>query len=301
MKEKNLAINVTPKQKSDTKYSDTFIRALFQDKKRAIELCNAVTGSNYAIHTEVMLCNLDHTLLKRYNDLAFAIDDQLLFMVEHQSTISPNLPLRFLSYLTDILYSWFVKVDELYGKKLCQIPTPKLYVLYNGMEPLKEKTLKLSDAFHIKEDEPCLELEVEVIDVNYASGHEVLQRSESLKGYAYLIDQIRIYMGQGLVRDTAISMAIDRCIEQNVLSEFLQEHYLEVAKMLSWEYDQEAEFRIIRREAKEEGIEQGIEEGAEIKAIEIARSLLKSGMTVNEVSKHSNLSVEIVKSLIIKF
>ena len=139
MQVKNLILNTSPKSKSDIKYRNTLIRALFQDEKRAIELCNAVTGSDYPEGTKVELCDLDNSLVWRYNDLAFAIDDQLLFMIEHQSSISPNLPLRFLSYVTDILYSWFVKVDELYGKKLYQIPIPKCYVLYNGVEQLKEK------------------------------------------------------------------------------------------------------------------------------------------------------------------
>jgi len=50
----------------------------------------------------------------------------------------------------------------------------------------------------------------------------VLNKSESLKGYAYLIEQIRIYMNQGLSRDKAIQAAIKYCIETNVLAKFLR-------------------------------------------------------------------------------
>jgi len=301
MQSNDSILNAAPKSKSDIKYRNTFIRTLFQDEKRAIELCNAITGSNYPENTKIEICDLDNSLVWRYNDLAFAIDNQLLFMVEHQSSISPNLPLRFLSYITDIYYSWFVKTDELYSKKLYKIPTPKCYVLYNGIAPLKEKTLKLSDAFYIN-DEVSLELTVEMIDVNYKTGSTILQKSESLEGYAYLIDQIRKNMTQGLARDEAISVAIDYCIENGILSDFLQRHYAEVAKMINLQYNQEAEFEIIRQEAKEEGIAEGVARGigrgASEKATEIAKSLLKSGMSIEDVAKHSTLSLDVIKKLL---
>jgi len=210
------------KEKSAVQYRDTLIRTLFKEKGRAIELCNAVTNSDYSDDVDVQLCDLDSSLLLRYNDLAFAIDGQLLFMVEHASGISPNLPIRFLSYITDILYMWFVETDKLYGNTLRKIPAPKCYVLYNGIEPLKEEVLKLSDAFYINDGQTSLELEVIIIDVNYCNENEVLAKSESLKGYAYLIDQIRLNNARGYNQDQAISIAIDLCIQENILSEFLK-------------------------------------------------------------------------------
>ena len=281
------AVKVLPKQKSDTKYRDTLIRTLFQDEKRAIELCNAVTGSEYAEDTDVQVCDLNNSLVWRYNDLAFAIDGKLLVMVEHQSTINPNLPVRFFSYLHDILHTWFIRVDELYDKGLHDIPEPEFFVLYNGSEPLQEKTLRLSDAYGGKRKSGLkkLELIVEIIDVNYTTGHEILQRSESLRGYSYLIDQIQIGLKQGLTRDQAISTAIDLCIKEDVLSDFLLKNYAEVAKMINWEYNQEAEFNAIRREAREEGMNM------------IVKSFLQSGMSAEDIAKYSNLSLEVVESL----
>jgi len=290
----------TSKQKSEAQYGDTLIKALFRDEKRAIELCNAVTGSNYSEDTNVQLCELDNSLVRRYNDLAFAIDKQLLFMIEHQSGISPNLPLRFLSYITDILYSWFVRVDELYGKKLYKIPAPKCYVLYNGTQALKEKTLKLSEAFYINDEKVSLELIVEIIDVNYSNGSEVLQKSKSLEGYSYLMDLIRRNLKEGLTRDKAISLAIDYCIKNEVLSEFLQENYSEVGKMINLQYNKEAEFEIIRQEAKEEG---RLEERAKAEAekleekIKIVKKLLKMNLTTEQIVEATGLAVEDIEKL----
>ncbi len=49
------------------------------------------------------------------NDLSFLIDAQLS-LYEHQSTYSPNLPLRFLLYLADLL-SGMNRDENLYGRK----------------------------------------------------------------------------------------------------------------------------------------------------------------------------------------
>jgi len=305
--------NQAPKQKSSTTYRDTILRKLCQDETRAIELCNAVTGSNYSEDSKVLLCDLDSSLVWRYNDVAIAVEDELLFMVEHQSSISRNLPLRFLSYATDILYSWFVQTDKLYPNKLHKIPTPRFYVLYNGATPLKETKLKLSTAFEVEGGENSLELIVHIIDVNYTNGNEVLNKSNLLRGYSYLIEQIRDYMRQGLTRDKAIQASIKHCIENDVLSEFLKTYYEEVAKMLNLQYDQEAEFRALRQEAREEGLkegreegreqgieqgrEQGIEQGIEQEKLETARKLLAKGMSVENILEVTNLPLKTIENL----
>ena len=329
MKMEIIKADVEEKEKSKKQYRDTVIRTLFKDKSRAIELCNALTGSNYTDDIDIQLCDLDHSLLLRYNDLAFAIDGQLLFMVEHQTEISPNLPLRYLSYITDILFTWFVETEKLYGRTLRKIPAPKCYVLYNGDKPLKVETLKLSDAFHLNDGQTSLELEVTVIDVNYCDENEVLAKSTTLKGYSYLMDQIRINKSKGYSRDKAISLAIDFCIRENILSEFLNQNYKEVAKMLNWQYDQEAEFRVIRQEGHaeghasgleeghasglkeghasglkeghasglEEGHASGLEEGLQQKAIEIAKNGLTNNIPPETISIMTDLSISEIEEI----
>ena len=76
-----------------------------------------------------------------------------------------------------------------------------------------------------------------------------------------------------MTRDKAIVTAIDTCIDLDVLTEFLTEHYAEVSKMLNWEYDAEAEKRVITEEA----IEQGRQEGAE----QLAK-LINEGVPLDE-------------------
>lgn len=65
-------------------YKDTVFRKLFHDEKRAIELCNAVAGTNYPDDVPVEIYSLDSgSLLARYNDVAFSIDNEVIVMCEH--------------------------------------------------------------------------------------------------------------------------------------------------------------------------------------------------------------------------
>ena len=282
------------KQKSDLKYKDTLFRTLFREKDRAIELCNAVAGTNYPKDASVVVCDLENSLFRRYNDLALAFEDQLIFMYEHQSSINPNMPLRFLSFITDALYTWFVDTNEIYRSTVLKIPAPQFYVLYNGKKELKQDMLKLSDAFKIKPVGPSMDLAVKVLDVNYDSGCEALNKSTSLNGYAYLIAQIRNYESKGIGRDLAINEGIQKCIDEGILVDFLREKFEEVAKMLAWEYNQDAEFRIIREEAREEGREEGREETK----IETVLAMIKKGFDALLIAEITKMPIEWVRKII---
>jgi predicted transposase YdaD len=121
-----------------------------------------------------------------------------------------------------------------------------------------------------------MELIANVININL-SNSAVLSRSTTLHGYAFLIEEVRKNQQNGMTRDKAISVAIDLCISLNILAEFLTEHYMEVKKMLNWEYNADAERRIIREEGKEEGKQEGIQQGVELLA-----KLLREGLSLDE-------------------
>ena len=241
-------------QKVGRKYKDTLFRMLFQDSKNFLELYNAVADEHFPEDTVVTMYS-SNEILARFNDVAAGIGDQLIIFYEHQSTISRNMPLRLLSYATDILHSYVVDRDKLYSSTQVMIPTPRFFVLYNGTQRLTEDVLKLSDAFINHDFEPEMELVARIIDINIGSGNVVLNRSTTLQGYAFLIDEIRKNQLTGMLRDKAITTAIDTCISLNILTEFLTEHYMEVKKMLNWEYDADAEKRVLREEAIQQGID----------------------------------------------
>ena len=248
------------KQKTGRQFKDTLFRALFDDSERFLELYNAVANEHYPADTIITPCP-SNDLLAKFNDLAACIGDQLVVFFEHQSTISKNMPLRLLSYVTDILYLHIVDRDKLYGKTQLMIPTPKFYVLYNGQQRLDTSVVKLSDAYISHDPDPAMEITAKIVDINLSSGETALDRSVTLHGYSLFIEKIRGYQLAGMTRDKAIVTAINECIKENILTEFLTEHYTEVIKMLNWEYDPEVERRVLDEEAREEGLKRGLEEG----------------------------------------
>jgi len=269
----------TIEQRSDRKFKDTFFRTLFHDEERALELCNAVEGTSYPKGTPVQFFSQgDKSLTRRNNDLAVVINNQLLSLKDHQGSINPNMPLRFLPFMTDILYTWIKDKRELYKNKLVTIPTPKFYVLYNGKDKLKHDVLRLSDAFRFDDHSFSMELIVKVIDINYNKGNIVLQKSPSLDGYSYLIEQIREHMNAGASRDQAITRSVKHCIEKGVLADFLEKHYKEVCDMLTWECTFEDELEVRYEEGDENGF------------LRAAKKLLNKGMSLQDVINMLELS-----------
>jgi len=259
-------------QKANREYKDTVFRTLFGDAKHFLELYNAVADEHYPADTPVEPCP-SNDLLAKFNDVAACIGNQLIVFFEHQSSRSVNMPLRLLSYATDMFNLHIIDKDKLYGNTQVKIPTPKFYVVYNGEQSFGTKELRLSDAFIIEESEPALELIAKVVDINPNSGEAALTRSTTLQGYSHLIGEIRNNEISGMARDKAIACAIDFCIDNDILAEFLTEHYQGVSKMLNWEYDADAEKRVLKKEA----IEEGRAEGAELLA-----KMLKEGIPLDE-------------------
>ena len=276
LKGRRIVMESISSQKIGRQYKDTLFRSLFGESKSFLELYNAVADEHFPYDTEVRPCP-SNDLLAKFNDLAACIGDQLVVFFEHQSTISKNMPLRLLSYVTDILNLHIVDKDKLYGNTQVMIPKPKFYILYNGEQKLGSRVMKLSEAFRTQDSEPALELTAQVIDINLNSGDVALNRSTTLQGYSFLIEEIRRNQLSGLNRDKAIIKAIDSCIAQDILTEFLNEHYLEVKKMLNWEYDADAERRVLTEEAIQQGLQQGQQQGAEMIV-----KMVKEGIPIDE-------------------
>jgi len=266
----------TDRQKTGHNYKDTLFRALFGEEKNFLELYNAVADEHLPDDTTVTPCP-SNDLLAKFNDLAACIGDQLVVFYEHQSTLSRNMPLRLLSYVTDILYSHIVDSSRLYGNTQVKIPTPKFFILYNGEQKLDTHVLKLSDAFISQDSEPAMELTAKIVDINLNSDETALNRSATLLGYSFLIEEVRKNQHKGMIRDKAIATAIDSCIKQDVLTGFLSERYTEVTNMLNWEYDADVEKRVLAEEAVEQGLQLGLQQGAEKLA-----ELIREGMPLDE-------------------
>ena len=196
--------------------------------------------------------------------------DSYLNLYEHQSTYSPNMPLRDLFYIAKELQG---QVDhrDLYRNTLIKIPTPRFLVFYNGSEEQAEKKyLRLSDAFQKSMDDPDLELVVTMLNINLGKNKKLLEQCQTLKEYAIYVKKVRTYAKSMKNVEKAVDCAVTECINEGILREFLLRNRKEAVEMSIFEYDEEAVFEIVRKDEYEKGLQEGLEKGIE-KGIEEGR------------------------------
>ncbi len=167
-------------KKPNRLYKSRLFVMIFEDKRNLLELYNAVSGKHYEDPELLEINTLENAIyMSMRNDLSFLIDTRLS-LYEHQSTYSPNLPLRFLLYLADLL-SEMTKDENLYGSRKVQIPPPRFVVFYNGEEKQPDrKILKLSDLYAVAEEEHKLELEVLMLNINQGHNPELMKTCHTL-------------------------------------------------------------------------------------------------------------------------
>ena len=282
---------------ANRKYKDSVFVDLFSEDEKAKEnflsLYNALHGTNLPLSCPVENIRLDNTLyMNIINDVSCLVDDKIIVLAEHQSTINENMPLRFLQYIAR-LYEKLQAPSDRYLRKLAKIPTPEFYVFYNGQDDYPETiTLKLSDAFMTKSDFSPLELKVKVYNINKSKGAEVLSRCKTLDEYSLFIEEVRIQTQ--LDPENGFTNAVKICIEKGILKEYLQRKAREVINMLIAEYDYDTDIAVQREEAGKiafaKGISQGISQGLRQAKLETAKNLFQFGLSVENIAKVTGLT-----------
>ena len=240
-------------------YKSRVFIMLFHDRKRLLELYNAVSGKHYQNPEALQINTLDNAVyLSMKNDLSFLIDCRLS-LYEHQSTYNPNMPLRFLFYVSD-LYSSMIVGKNMYGSKLIALPAPTFLVFYNGtQEEPDEKELRLSDSYEIKEDSPSLDLVVRMLNINAGHNDELMHSCKTLREYAEYVRRIREHTKMQPIEE-AVEQTITECISDDILRDFLLKNRAEVKSMSIYEYNEEEHMRMEREEYFEMGYQKGREE-----------------------------------------
>ncbi len=282
-------------------YKDTVFRMLFSDRKNLLSLYNAVNQSNYKNPEDLEIVTLENAIYMGIkNDLAFIMDTNL-YLYEHQSTYNPNMPLRDLFYICSE-YQKLVDKKSLFSSTLQKIPAPNFIEFYNGSTVISDCTeLRLSSAFECLTGEPKLELIVTVLNVNEGHNADLMQHCSMLKEYAQYVARVRHYASD-MPLNEAVKHAVDECIREGILAEFLARNRNEVISMSIFEYDKELEEKKLRKAefeaGREAGHEAGFAEGENHAALEIASRMLQSDkFSLDEIANFSGLSIAEVKKL----
>ena len=260
-------------------YKSRIFAMLYSDRKDLLDLYNAVSGKHYE----------DPELLE-INTLENAI---YMSMHNDQSTYSPNLPLRYLFYISD-LYSGMTKDENLYGTKRIQIPTPQFVIFYNGsQEQPDRKILRLSDAYCVKEEHPALELTAVMLNINRGHNEKLKEMCKSLKDYSEYTARVREYAQVKPVEE-AVEQAISECIREGIMAEFLKQNRAEAKQVSIYEYDEEKHMRQEREASWEEG---KLEGKIELLRMQIQKKLVK-GKSISEISEELEEEEDVIAQMI---
>ncbi|MDR2588425.1 MAG: Rpn family recombination-promoting nuclease/putative transposase, partial [Spirochaetales bacterium] len=89
--------------KANAKYKDSFFSRLFGQPAILRTLYCALAGVELPPDIPVTINTLKNVFfMDRVNDISFEIEGKLVVLIEHQSSINPNMALRLLMYITRI-------------------------------------------------------------------------------------------------------------------------------------------------------------------------------------------------------
>ena len=271
------------------KYKDSVFTDLFgtdkTGKENFLALYNALSGNDFKLK-EVSLERkvIEQALYKTFNnDVSWEINGKLIVLIEHQSTVNGNMPLRCLEYVTRI-YEGIVPVRQRYAEKVYKIPNPDFYVVYMGKkeQPL-EQDLRLSDAFYTK-DSSKLELVVKVKNCSDSKLLPLVKSCAILREYCRFIEIVELNFNKRHPR-RSFQKAIEQAMEEGILVDYLDRKSREVINMLCAQYNYKMDIAVKKEEA--------FKEGAQQKAVEDARKLLADGKyTAKEISELLQIPIE---------
>ena len=255
---------------TNRKIRDTVFCHFMSNESHLLSLCNALNDTGYDESSDITINTLEGSFFSNIkNDISFLLNNLMVVLIEHQTTINPNMPLRFLSYV-DELYKRYTSTShkKIYGDDLLKIPAPEFYVFYDGNDTsFEQQTLKLSDAFETQSDK--LELTVHVYNLADGMNDELKRKCLPIGEYSIFSNAYKHFRQQKMKIDHAVDAAIKYCLENNVMVDYLKNNQKEVIDMFGFEWNEKEE----REALLEIGEERGRLEGKIESIKELMRNL----------------------------
>jgi predicted transposase/invertase (TIGR01784 family) len=271
---------------ANREYKNSVFTLLFDNAEAIRDVSAALPiGEKITPDTKIEKTTLQNVLLGGWhNDLSFMLNGKLIVLVEHQSTINELISLRMLHYVCEI-YNHLYDKKDLYRETKMPIPKPVFIVLYNGKKEMEEdyheyRLSELFADFDKTKELPYLELVVKVYNINKGHNAEMVEQSLLLSGYVEFVAEIRENK-KTMSLEQAIGKAVEDCIENGILTEFLNKHKKEVLNMLVAEWDYELEKEVVKEESLREGLSQGRKE--------IVLHMYSEGFSVAEIVRATGL------------
>ena len=268
---------------------DSVFTDLFASKQNLLALYRVLHPEDESA-TEDDIANVtmkNILMVDLYNDLGFTVRDKLLLLLEAQSTWTVNVVFRLFLYLAET-WGEYVKATEqnIYGTKKITLPQTEAYVVFTGERNGKGDVISLFDEFHPC-DEGMIDLKVRVI---FAKEGEERESSDILQQYIAFSRELDAQFADKGRTVEALTAAIEKCKQNNILREYLATREKEVVKTMTVLFDQGYANKIALKESREEG--------AYNKAVSTARNLLAMGLlSVEQIAQATNLPLSEVAAL----
>ena len=133
-----------------------------------------------------------------------------------------------------------------------------------------------------------------------------MEHCQTLNEYAQYVEKVRTYTKEDNLGN-AVERAVNECIRDGILADFLTQNKSEVIAMSIFEYDKVEEEKKLRKAEFDAGVEQGLKQGVEQgvtlgqkqASTDTALRLLKTGkFDTKEIAELCNLPLEDVTALI---
>ena len=279
-------------------YKDSLFRFLFgqeANKEWLLSLYNTLNHSNYQNPDDIELTTIQDILyLGMKNDISFIIQDNMV-LLEHQSTISKNIAIRFLLYYAKVLEAYLkTKGINIYRHTRIQLPNPQFIVLYNGLEKAKEyEETGLSINYT---DTDIIDMKVKFYNLNKGHNEGLKEGCEVLKEYCWVNDQI-VSNRDKMNLEEAVELMYKNLPEDFKIYKIMMKHKVEVRGMVLSTFDKETFGKTMYEDGYDEGRQLGNQEGRIESKQEIAKNMKAMGFDDNTIAKATGLSKKEIKEM----
>ena len=295
------------KNKPNYTLKDSLFIDLFSDKMRLIQLYKSLIDDDREIsQDDIEILTIQNIILRGiYNDLGFRVKDEIIILMEAQTTYTTNIVLRILFYLSETLKNYIIdssenkNLNELYNTKPRIIPKIKLFVVYTGDKLMQDHDLYLSDVMVENDIISDIDMKVRVL----CTGNK-----KSILGQYILFTQIYSKQKKECKDiEPAVKNTIEICMNDEILKEYLDYRKMEVQEMITAFTTQEEAFESFlkdevkrgRKEGEKIGEKKDREEGREEGKIDALIKFFKNGIGLDVISKGLGMSIDEVKSILI--
>lgn len=261
-------------KKLEKKYAhDKLVKNILKDKKEAEEFINQFLEPKEKVKAENLIRYTNSYITKKYKskeaDLVYKLKNQeVFFLIEHQSSIDNSMPYRMLNYCIDIMQEWSRNKRI---KKICGYPIIVPIIIYTGNQKWKAtKNFKEKQISNYVFERYKIDFEYNFIDINKLS-KQILLEKDTMFGYTMfieksenrkaLIENLNIIIKSTKAKEkleelaNIISYLLDNVIDEDTQVEMIEKINRKVGKKeMSTLYDRLlAENRRLIKQGKEEG------------------------------------------------